>query len=451
MPKYLQPTLALVWVILAAGNLTAQTDARPNIIFIYADDLGYGDLGSYGADSIATPHLDRLATEGIRFTDFYSTSPVCSPSRTGLLTGRYQVRHGITRVFFPNSTQGLDSSAFTMAELLGGAGYATGIVGKWHLGHLPEFLPRRQGFDYWFGIPYSNDMEWAPRNDPPLPLMRNEAVIDQPAYQPTLTQRYTAESINFIARHRDEPFFLYIPHTFPHKPLHVSAEYAGTSPYGKYGDVVQELDASVGDLLDALEDFGLSENTLIVFSSDNGPVPQPGYGKTGGLRGHKALTYEGGIRVPTIARWMGTIPPGQVENTPAIMLDWFPTFAQLAGAAVADTLMLDGENISPLLFGEPMPETRTFYFYFNEDLRAIRHGDWKFKKAVRDNPYWQKLPPHDDQLFNLVVDPEESTNLADRYPEKVADLRQRMVDFERGLGEVPEAKLVNFPADRDRD
>jgi arylsulfatase A-like enzyme len=422
---------------------------RPNIIFIYADDLGYGDLGSYGAEDIATPHLDRMAAEGIRFTDFYSTSPVCSPSRTALLTGQYQVRHGITRVFFPNSTQGLDTTALTLAELLKSAGYATAIVGKWHLGHLPQFLPRKHGFDYWFGIPYSNDMEWEPRNDPPLPLLRNETVVDQPAYQPTLTQRYTAECINFIARHRDEPFFLYLPHTFPHKPLHVSAEFAGSSEYGLYGDVVQELDASVGELLRALDDFGIADNTLVVFSSDNGPAgPDPGYGRTGGLRGHKALTYEGGIRVPTVARWAGTIPAGQVEATPAIMLDWFPTFSRLAGATLPRRLQLDGQDITPLLLGDSLTGERTFYFYFNEDLRAIRHGDWKYKKAVRDNPYWQKLPPHDDQLFNLATDPYERANLADRYPEKLAEMKRRMAGFLERLGEPPPAKLVNFPPDK---
>jgi arylsulfatase A-like enzyme len=422
---------------------------RPNIIFIYADDLGYGDLGSYGADSIATPHLDRLAAEGMRFTDFYSSSPVCSPSRTALLTGQYQVRHGITRVFFPNSTQGLDTSALTIAEVLRDAGYATGIIGKWHLGHLPQFLPRRHGFDYWFGLPYSNDMEWAPRKDPPLPLYRNEAVIDQPAYQPTLTQRYTAESINFIARHREGPFFLYLAHTFPHKPLHVSAEYAGSSDYGLYGDVVQELDASVGELLATLDAFGLADNTLVVFSSDNGPVgPKPGFGKTGGLRGHKTLTYEGGIRVPTLAYWPGTIAAGQVERTPGIMLDWFPTFARLAGAEIPDTLPLDGSDITPLLLGNELPEPRAFFFYFNEDLRAIRHGDWKLKKAVLKNPYWQKLEPHGDQLFNLREDPYERHDLSERYPKRVAELKERMRRFVDELGPLPEAKLVNFPPDR---
>jgi arylsulfatase A-like enzyme len=438
---------ALGWVL--PGQAQNPASAPPNVIFIYADDLGYGDLSCYGADSIHTPYLDQMAAEGIRFTNFYVTSPVCSPSRTGLLTGRYQVRSGVTRVFFPNSLQGIDSTEYTMAEMFRDAGYATGIIGKWHLGHLPPFLPMAHGFDYWFGIPYSNDMEWKPRKDPPLPLMRNGKIISQPAHQPTLTQRYTTEAINFIARHREQPFFLYIPHTFPHKPLHVSAEYAGTSPYGKYGDVVQELDRSVGDVLEALSAFGIAENTLVVFSSDNGPAAKGG-GKTGGLRGHKATTYEGGIKVPALAWWPGKIKPAQDIAEPLLMTDWLPTFAQLAGSALPEGRPCDGRDISEWLFDKGQPQSRDFFFYFNEHLRTIRSGDWKYMRPVLNNPYRQHLEPHGPMLFNLAKDPNETTNLIEDFPEKARELEQRMAAFEHQIQPVPEPKLKAVPFDDPR-
>lgn len=430
----------------------------PNFVFIYADDLGYGDLGCYGADSIATPNLDSLASEGVRFTDFYSVSPVSSPSRAGLLTGRYPIRNGMTEVFFPNSLQGIDSSEITLAEVLKEQGYATGIIGKWHLGHLPEFLPGQHGFDYYFGLPYSNDMEWEPRHDPPLPLMRNQKIIDQPAYQPTLTQRYAAEAINFMARHRGEPFFLYVPHTFPHKPLHVSAEFKGSSP-NLYGDVVQELDKSVGDIVQALRDLGLEEKTLVVFSSDNGPAkarkPRPphiGEGSTGGLRGHKATTFEGGVRVPTIAYWKGKILPGQVVSQPAIMLDWFPTFAKLAGAEVPKDRPLDGEDISPLLFGNAHEAKQdTFYFYWHDEMFAIRIGDWKYKKPYHGSEKRRKIAPHGELLFNLKNDPAESENLIEQNPEMAQKLKAEMKRFHESLGEIPPARDKFVPFDDPRD
>ena len=293
-----------------------------------------------------------------------------------------------------------------MAEMLKENGYATALVGKWHLGHLEAFLPEKHGFDYWFGLPYSNDMTWEPRNDPPLPLMRNGVIIDQPVHQPTLTQRYTAEAINFMAMNRETPFFIYLAHTFPHLPLHVSAEYKGTSKLGIYGDVVQELDRSVGEVMKAVNDLGLGSNTIIVFSSDNGPA-QLGGGQTGGLRGWKATTFEGGIKVPTIAWWPGTIPPQQTISEPAIMTDWLPTFAALTGAKLPGTRVLDGQDITALLTGNYEPQERDFYFYFNEDLRAMRSGNWKYKKAVYKNPYRQKaLENHGDLLFDLKTDPQ---------------------------------------------
>ena len=422
-----------------------QEPSKPNIIFIYADDLGYGDIGCYGADSIDTPYLDQMAAEGIRFTNFYVTSPICSPSRTGLLTGRYQVRAGVTRVFFPNSLQGLDTAEYTMAEMFKENGYATALIGKWHLGHLKQFLPDKHGFDYWFGLPYSNDMTWEPRKDPPLPLMRNGTIVDQPAHQPTLTQRYTTEAIKFIAMNKEGPFFLYMAHTFPHLPLHVSAEYKGASKRGIYGDVVQELDRSVGEVLKAVDDLGLGKNTLIVFSSDNGPARRAG-GKTGGLRGWKATTFEGGIKVPAIARWTGTIRPEQTIDEPAIMIDWLPTFAALTETRLPENLFLDGKNIKGLLTANYEPEERDFYFYFNEDLRALRSGKWKYKKAVLENPYRQRaLPNHPDLLFDLEADPNETTNLADKNPGILKAMKNKMQTFLLDLGEPPPPKLKSIP------
>ena len=422
---------------------------NPNVIFIYADDLGYGDLSCYGSDSIATPYLDQMAADGIKFTNFYTTSPICSPSRAGLLTGRYQVRSGITRVFFPNSLQGIDRSEYTMAELFKENGYTTGLIGKWHLGHLPEYLPNQHGFDYWFGLPYSNDMEWKPRKDPPLPLMRNGEVIAQPVNQKELTQRYSAEAKYFIAKNHKEPFFLYLAHTFPHTPLYVSAEYEGTSSLGKYGDVVQELDRSVGEVLQALKDFNLDENTIVVFSSDNGPVPKAG-GSTGGLRGQKATTWDGGIKVPTILQWKAKIAGNQTNETPLIMTDWLPTFASIIKAKLPETT-LDGVDISGhLLEGKDLGD-RNLYWYFNEDLRAVRAGKWKYKKAILENPYLQKaLEPHEAALFDLENDPNETINLASRMPEKVEEMERLMQDFQKSLGPLPDPKLEAVPFDDPR-
>jgi arylsulfatase A-like enzyme len=336
-----------------------------------------------------------------------------------------------------------------MAEMFKDNGYATGLIGKWHLGHLPEYQPNQHGFDYWFGLPYSNDMEWKPRKDPPTPLMRNGKIIAQPVNQKELTQRYSAEAKYFIAKHQQEPFFLYLAHTFPHKPLYVSAEYAGSSKLGKYGDVVQELDRSVGEVLQALKDFNLEDNTMVVFSSDNGPVPRVG-GSTGGLRGQKATTWDGGIKVPTILRWKNKIQANQVNSTPLIMTDWLPTFASIIKAELPE-IQLDGIDISGHLLEGHKIEDRNFFWYFNEDLRAVRSGKWKFKKAILENPYKQKaLEVHEAALFDLEKDPNERNNLATQMPEKVAEMERVMKEFQQSLGAVPEPKLKAIPFDDPR-
>jgi len=443
--------MTLCWAGKAHTQVKNKGVRTPNVIVIYADDLGYGDLSCYGADSIYTPHLDQLAAKGVRFTDFYSTSAICSPSRAALMTGQYPIRNGIAPVFFPQSKGGLDTSTLSMADMFKRQGYATACIGKWHLGHQPQYHPSKHGFDYFFGLRYSNDMDW-PRPWQPdykpmqdLALYRDTIIIDQPVYQPTLTQRYTAEAIQFIARHQSRPFFLYWPHTFPHEPLYASAQFLGTSKYGLYGDVVQELDHSVGELMKALEAFDLLDNTIIVFSSDNGArqVPQSWgkkepTGKNDPLRGRKTTSFEGGIRVPTIAYGKGYWEGGKVIQTPGIMCDWLPSFAAIIGYPLPANLSLNGENLLKL----SATKERDFFFYRMEKLNAIRSGKWKLKlanpigtdgKPVRGEP----MPHDEDLLFDLVSDIGEQHNLANQYPEIVERLKAKMKTFAQSIEPLP--------------
>lgn len=415
---------------------------KPNVVFIYADDLGYGDLSCYGSDSIYTPNIDRLAEEGIRFTDFYSAAPICTPSRAALLTGQYPIRNGYAGVFFHHSKDGIDSASFTMAEMFKENGYKTACIGKWHLGHQDKYHPLKHGFDFYFGLKYSNDMQWPrPWNnwepDFPLPLYKNFDIVDQPVYQNTLTQRYTEEAKNFILENKDQPFFLYFPHTFPHEPLYASVQFLGSSKYGLYGDVVQELDHSVGDLMDLLDRLNLAENTIVVFSSDNGArmVAQrwgkhEKCGSNGILKARKATTFEGGIREPALLRWKGKVPGKQVESTPCIMTDWLPTFADLLNYDLPADRIYDGISLMPLLKGEKMPATRDFFFYKITDLNAIRSGKWKFKPAGKERAQGTTFE-YDDLLFDLENDPGETNNLADEYPEIVEKMKLKIDSFVR--------------------
>lgn len=444
--------LALAGACSSAAEEPAETimqrEDQPNIVFIYADDLGYGDLGCYGATDIKTPHIDGIAQNGIRFTEFYSISPVCSPSRYGLMTGRYPHRDGIHGVFFPESWTGMDTSEVTMAQMLKDAGYATGIIGKWHLGHHKQFLPTKRGFDYYFGIPYSNDME-------AVVYLRNEEVVEENVDQSQNVKTYTREALNFIENHKEEPFFLYLPHNMPHVPLYVSADFEGSSERGLYGDVVQEIDWSVGEIIKKLQEEGLEENTIIVFSSDNGPwLTMIDHGGSAGmLRCGKQTTFEGGMRVPTVVQWKARIEPGQVVEGMHNMMDWLPTFAELSRGQLPADRPIDGENIAQVLLGEGERQGDQLFYYLHQtgEIAAYRQGDWKLK-LPREKPYgpaytYEGEPPHDTLLFNLREDPGEQNNLADEHPERVMAMQQDIADFEAGLTDLQPRKEVKPPAD----
>ncbi|MDZ4700813.1 MAG: sulfatase, partial [Rhodothermales bacterium] len=415
----------------------------PNIVIIFADDLGYGDLGVYGHPTIHTPNLDRMAAEGMKFTQFYAAASVCTPSRAGLLTGRLPVRSGMAgetrRVLFPDSKLGLPAEEITLAEALKESGYATAAIGKWHLGHLPAYLPTANGFDYYFGIPYSNDMDrvvggewqdpfWEPKSEYwNVPLMRDEEIIEQPADQTTITRRYTEEAIQFIQEHRDGPFFVYLAHSMPHVPLFTSDAFAGASRRGLYGDVIEELDWSVGQVLNTLRQEGLAENTLVFFTSDNGPwlVFDTHGGSAGLLRGGKGMTWEGGMREPSLAWWPGTIAPGQVSTALTSTMDYFTTALELAGRDVPADRVIDGRSLLPILRGDTDREIRdTYFFYRGTTLQAVRKGSWKAHYITRweyeaDDQRMEHNPP---MLFNLDEDPSEQYDRAALHPEILADL-----------------------------
>ncbi len=409
-------------------------ETRPNLIVIFCDDLGYGDLGCYGSPTIRTPHLDRMAAEGIRFTDFYVAASVCTPSRAALLTGRYPIRNGMCsdkrRVLFPEDKGGLPESEITIAEVLKGAGYDTMHVGKWHLGIHEGSRPSDQGFDHSFGIPYSNDMdpregikhrEHAGNQNPPLdgwnvPLLRDNEIVERPAEQKTLTKHYTEEAIKFIRQHTGSgearvgnPFFLYLAHTMPHVPLFASPEFHGKSRAGRYGDVVEEIDWSVGQILDQLVASDLAKGTLVIFTSDNGPwtVMHDEGGSSGPLREGKGSTWEGGMRVPAIAWMPGRVEP-RVASIVASTLDLLPTAASLAGADSPAGVHLDGRNLLPFLFEGTLPPKKPFFFYRGREIFACRLGQWKAHFQTRPPYEREAAQAHDPPLlYHLGRDPSE--------------------------------------------
>ncbi len=426
------------------------TNAAPNIVIIFADDLGYGDLGPYGHPTISTPHIDAMAAEGLKFTQFYTGAPVCTPSRAALLTGRLPVRSGMahdaTRVLFPPSRGGLPQDEFTIAEALKANGYATGVVGKWHLGHRSEHLPARHGFDYYFGIPYSNDMLPAPnsqgraRDYPPLPLMRGAETIATSPDQRLLTQQYTEEALRFMRKHRDRPFFLYLPHTFPHVPIYASERFEGTSARGLYGDVVEELDWSTGQILEELRKLGLAENTLVVFTSDNGPwlTEHLEGGSAGLLHDGKGTTWEGGMRVPMVAWWPGVIEGGRTTDALATTMDLYATALSLAGASMPQDRLVDGTDLMPVL-SDPDSDVRdVVYYYRGTRLFAVRKGPWKLHFVTQSAYVGDSPVSHDPPaLYQLDHDPSERFNVAVDHPGVIREILGVVAEHEKGLVRVP--------------
>ena len=420
--------------LLAGPRAVAQAGSAgslPNFVLILADDLGWGDLGCYGSRSIATPNLDGLAAAGARMTNFFSSAPVCSPSRAGLLTGRYPPRSGITQVLFPHDSlmdlglrvagvpAGLPLDEITLPDLLRRRGYATAGVGKWHLGDQPQYRPVARGFEHSFGPLYSNDME-------PFEIYRgNEMVEKAPADQDRLTRQYTAEAVRFIEQNQSKPFFLYLPHTFPHVPIHASPEFRGRSKGGLYGDAVEEIDWSTGRILETLARHGLTENTLVLFSSDNGPWFQ---GSPGAFRGRKNETFDGGMRVPLIARWPGRVQAGLVSDEMGMNLDLFTTLLSAAGAKVPGDRPIDGMDLLPVLAGQKKSPHEALFFYQGAELQAIRVGRWKYHRRHRVLVYpFGKQGPW---LFDLENDPNESYDCSLKYPDVAKRLEQMMLDFE---------------------
>lgn len=412
-----------------ATNEAVEAIAQPNVVLIYLDDLGYGDLECYGHPSIKTPNINQLADGGIRFTSFYAPAAVCTPSRAGLLTGRYPVRNAPYN-FGPESTTGLPLSETTIADILKGAGYKTAAIGKWHLGHLPEYLPTARGFDSFYGLPYSNDMilpwcPWLSESDKLMLYQDTVATVEVGKEQANLTLDYNKQAISFINENKDNPFFLYLAHSMPHLPISVTEEFTAISSFGVYGDVIETLDWTVGEIVNTLKQAGIEENTLIILTSDNGPwhnlpdrMLQDGIkpwhtGSTGMFKGAKATTYEGGFRVPSIMYWPGQIPPHRTNNEIVCGLDIFPTLAELCGAEIPSDLEIDGLSIVPLLKGNNNSPRTKFIYNKENTVEAIRVGEWKLRYTQEEGM----------ELYNLRLDPSEKYNRTEEFP----DLSNRLL------------------------
>jgi arylsulfatase A len=453
-------TLFLSFVVL--GALSRQVGAaaanKPNFVVILIDDMGYGDIGPFGSKVNRTPNLNRMAGEGMKLTSFYC-APVCTPSRAQMMTGCYAKRVSLPVVINPGCPYGLSAKEHTVASLLKEQGYATMAIGKWHLGDQPDFLPTQHGFDHYLGLPYSNDMGGKARNKdknknakPPLPLLRDKEVIEAPANQDTLTARYTDEAVKFITDHKDGPFFLYFAHTAVHVPLHPGAAFKGKSANGPYGDWVEEVDWSVGRVLDTLRDLHLSENTLVLFTSDNGPwlIQGTNAGVTGPLRGGKATTWEGGEREPTIAWWPGKIAPGTISDAVASDIDVLPTLVNLAGGQPPADKKIDGKNIWPVLSGQSPTSPHDAFFYFNGNkLEAVRSGPWKLAIAIQNSGRKEADPAEatfdKPRLYNLDNDIREKADVAGDHPEVVARLQNLIRQMDTDLGKTGTGPGVREP------
>lgn len=439
-----------VFVILVVTGLSVQAQRKssktPNVVIIFADDMGYGDLSCYGHPLIRTPNLDQMADDGIRLNSFYVAASSCTPSRAALLTGRYPLRSGLPHVIFPEEDKGLPASEITLAEALKAQGYRTMCVGKWHLGQTQkQYMPTSQGFDHYYGLITSNDMmrPWV-ETDVPLHLYRDlEKTKEFPVNQKTLTARYTKEATTFIKEAKGEPFFLYFPHSMPHVPLFASDRFNGKSHAGLYGDVIEEMDWSVGEILQTLKQQNLDKNTIVIFTSDNGPwqhMPDRMFredmikpwdaGSTGIFRGAKGTSYEGGVRVPCIVRWPGKIAEKQTSFQVATSMDLYATLIGVAGGKVPTDRIVDGVDVMPILLGDTtFQRGKDFYYFQGKQLEAVRSGDWKLRISLyqgHGNPTNKELVP---ELYNLKSDPSEQHNRAKEFPERVTELKEQMLNF----------------------
>ena len=446
--------IAILFFALGTGLKDASAQSRPNFIIIFTDDQGYGDLGCYGHPTIKTPNIDRMASEGQRWTNFYVAANVCTPSRASLLTGRYGIRNGMysasgtRRVLFPDSRGGLPTTEITIAKQLQRNGYQTACVGKWHLGHLNEYLPNNHGFDYYFGIPYSNDMDKNTQLDHHkaasnpkveyfnVPLVQDAKIIERPADQTTITKRYTEEVTRFIAEHKQRPFFIYLAHSMPHVPLFASEDFKGKSERGLYGDVIEEIDWSVGEILNTLRKEGLDKNTVVIFTSDNGPwsIFNENGGSAGPLFGAKGTSYEGGQRVPAIFWSPGRIKPGIISGIGST-LDIFPTLSKLAGVPLSNDRVYDGYDLSPVFDGNHASPRKEMIYYHDNKIFAARKGDFKLY-YYRNNPTGypeklEKLPSY--QLFNLQQDPSERFNIADKHASVITEIQDMVKRHQAGV------------------
>ncbi|MFT7035261.1 MAG: arylsulfatase A [Cyclobacteriaceae bacterium] len=467
--------LLLLLMGVAYNSIAEKKSNSPNIILIFCDDLGFADLSSYGSVWNQTPEIDKMAVEGVRFTDFYAGAPVCTPSRASLMTGCYARRVDLDLdikkrwVLFPKAQKGINPKEIILPEVLKEAGYATAIIGKWHLGDQPEFLPTKHGFDYYFGIPYSNDMGIKRGGEPVLPLMKNQTVFEKvnqknESEMSMLTKRYTDETIQWIKENKKSPFFLYLAHTMPHNPVAAREQFhqQTSNPKKGFGASIAEISWSTGEILDYLKREKIADNTLVIFTSDNGGAPHWG-ANNGILKGRKGQTYEGGVRVPFIAWWPGKINPGTTSNSPASVLDLYPTFKALANIQSVDNTKRDGIDISSYFFNpEEQQEPRSYFYWHVGYLQAVRYGDWKLnlssqfseaqQQQIKKSTY--RIAEFSDQLelYNLREDPREETDVSSEHPEMVSKILELAEREKKALGEfdakgpeVRETMIVDSP------
>ncbi|MEG3657807.1 sulfatase [Arenibacter palladensis] len=449
--------LSLILFSCAEKKKESKVEIPPNVILIFTDDQGYQDVGTFGSPNIETPHLDQMAKEGVKLTSFYSAQPICSASRAGILTGCYPNRIGIHNALGPGSPTGINAAEMTIAEMLKNIGYNTAIFGKWHLGDSPNFLPTRHGFDEFFGIPYSNDMwPYHPQqgtvfNFGPLPLYENETVLDTLTDQSQLTTQITEKSVDFINRNKNNPFFLYVPHPQPHVPLFVSDKFKGKSERGLYGDVIMEIDWSVGEILAALKKNGIEENTVVIFTSDNGPWLA--YGNHAGsalpFREGKGTAWEGAQREPFIMRYSNKITPGKTIDIPVMAIDILPTIAEITGARLPN-LTIDGKSALSVLTGESQesPQEAYFFYYRINELMGVRYGKWKmyfphtYRTMDGQEPGKDGLPGEyrmvemeEIELYDVTTDISETNNVAEEYPEVVDKIKVLANEMRHELGD----------------